>query len=78
MTDIEFKNMEGGRMTNPMDIGSDEFEDFQRFIKSKAESRTEEEKIFVEQMSLRFKIENYLEDENPKLITIGSFLKMFL
>jgi len=78
MTDKEFENMKEGQMTIPMDIGSEGFKDFQRFIKSKAESRTKEEKIFVEQMSLRFQIESYLREENSKLITIGSFLKMFL
>lgn len=72
------ENMKDGRLTEPMDIGSEEFEDFKRFIKSKAESRTKEEKVFVEQVSLRIKIESYLMEESPKLISMGSFIKMFL
>lgn len=72
------ENMKDGRMTEPMDIGSEEFEDFKRFIKSKAESRSKEEKVFVEQVSLRIKIKSYLVEESPKLISMGSFIKMFL
>jgi len=70
--------IKSGILTELMDIGSEDFKDFQRFIKAKAESRTEEQKIFVEQMALRFKIEDYLENEESKIVSVGYFIKLFL
>lgn len=72
------KNLKSGILTELMDIGSEDFNDFQRFIKAKAEARTEEQRIFVEQMALKFKVQDYLENEKKKTVTVGSFIKLFL
>lgn len=71
-------NLKSGILTELMDIGSEDFKDFQQFIKAKANSRTNEQKIFVEQMALKFKVEDYLENENKKIVSIGTFIKLFL
>lgn len=70
--------LKSGILTELMDIGSEDFNDFQRFIKAKADSRTREQKIFVEQMALKFKVDDYLENEEKKIVTVGNFIKIFL
>lgn len=70
--------LESGILTELMDIGSEDFKDFQRFIKAKANSRTNEQKIFVEQIALKFKIDDYLANEDKKIVSVGKFIKLFL
>lgn len=71
-------DLKSGILTELMDIGSEDFNDFQRFIKAKADSRTEEQKVFVEQMALKFKVQDYLENEDKKIVSVGNFIKLFL
>lgn len=72
------KDYKSGILTELMDIGSEDYNDFQQFIKAKANSRSDEQKIFVEQMALRFKAKDYLENEDKKIVSIGMFIKLFL
>ena len=51
---------EYGLLTEPMDIGTEEFEDFKQFILSKSLSRTQRQKVFIEQAALKFQMEDYL------------------
>lgn len=71
-------DLKSGILTELMDIGSEDFKDFQQFIEAKANARTYEQKIFVEQMALKFKMEDYVENEDDKMVSMGTFLKLFL
>ena len=78
MKNKDKNNPEQGPLTEPMDIGTEEFEDFQQFILSKAQSRTKSQKVLVEQASLKFQMEDYLNSNSEKVLSLGQFLKSFL
>jgi len=69
---------ETGQLTEPMDISSDDFTDFRHFILSKSKSRTKEQKILVEVMALKYRMEDYLASEQKQEISIGEFLRTLL
>lgn len=58
------KKTESGVLTELMDVGTEDFKDFQAFILSKVNSRTKDQQLFVELIALKFKMEDYLNNEN--------------
>lgn len=58
MKTSELQNPKKGLLTESMDIGTEEFQDFQQFILRKANSRTQAQRIFTEQMALRYRMED--------------------
>lgn len=78
MKTSELQDPKKGLLTESMDIGTEEFQDFQQFILSKANSRTQAQRIFTEQMALRYRMEDYLNTEPEQQVSIGSFLRSFL
>lgn len=58
---------------------SEEFKELQRLIKEKSGHQKESDRIRNHLLSLRFQMETYLEEENPKeLIGAGKFLEEFV
>jgi antitoxin HigA-1 len=78
MKTLKHTSLENGALTHKMDVGSDDFKDFQLFILSKSKSRTEGQKMFVELLGIRFKMEDYLHGDEVEIISIGQFLKALL
>ena len=58
---------------------SKEFKELQRLIKERSSEQDDFEKIQNQLLSLRFRMESYLNDDNPKeLIQAGRFLEEFV
>ncbi len=71
-------NADGGLLTEQMDVGTEDFEDFQFFILSKSRSRTNDQKILVEISSIKYRMQKYLEEEQKGEVSVGKFLKSML
>ncbi|MDG5800661.1 addiction module antidote protein, HigA family [Marinilabiliaceae bacterium ANBcel2] len=67
-----------GMLTNPMDIGTDEFKDFQAILLNKTKSRSEAQQREIELLSIKFQMQDYLESEETELKLPGDFLKKYL
>ncbi len=66
-----------GILTEPMDIGTKEFKDFQLLIRSKVAETPKGERIKISLLGLKYHMEDYLQS-SPKLIPVGSFIKKFI
>lgn len=67
-----------GMLTNPMDTGTDEFKDFQAILLNKAKNRSEVQQREIELLSIKFRMQDYLESEETELKLPGDFLKEYL
>ena len=67
-----------GILTNQMDFGSEEFEEFQAFLLNKSRNRSNQQKRNIELIALKLKIEDYLDSEKPDIELVGDFLKQYL
>ena len=67
-----------GMLTNSMDTGTDEFNDFQAILLNKVKSRSEAEQMEIELLSIKFQMQDYLESEETELKLPGDFLKEYL
>ena len=47
-----------GVLTDRMDVGTEDFEDFKFFILSKSRSRTKDQKILFEIASIKYRMQN--------------------
>lgn len=74
----KIKEPENGILTNQMDVNSSEFEKFQAKLLNKSRERTEEQKINIELLALKYRIENYLEREEGEIKLAGEFIKQYL
>ncbi len=74
------KNTEStnGMLTNQMDIGTDEFKDFQAIMLNKAKLQSEKQKKEIELLAIKFQMQDYLELEDAELKQPGEFLKEYL
>ncbi|MDA3818811.1 MAG: HigA family addiction module antitoxin [Prolixibacteraceae bacterium] len=74
------KNTEpsNGMLTNQMDIGTDEFKDFQAIMLNRVKSQTEAQRREIELLAIKFKMQDYLESEDTQLRQPGEFLKEYL
>ena len=61
-----------------MDINSSDFEKFQAKLLNRSRERTEEQKINIELLALKYRIENYLEREEDEIKLAGAFIKEYL
>lgn len=73
-------NFENGALTNSMNTDSKEFRELQLLLLEAADSLSEDQKINIELVALKIKIEDYLAAQLNKeeLITVGQFLSLFL
>jgi len=67
-----------GTMTERMDIGSQEFKDFQLLIRAKAENLPTDVKNRMEMYTLKLKMIQYLKTDNLKIRSVGYYLKQAL
>ena len=67
-----------GMLTNPMDVETDEFKDFQSLLLNMSKNRTEARQKEIELLSIKFKMQDYLESEELEIKPSGSFLKEYL
>ena len=74
----EYLSGEFGLMTEPMVVGTEDFQDFQFFILSKSRARTKNQKILVELAALKYQMEKYLEKDQKEEVSVGKFLKSVL
>ena len=65
-------------LTDRMDVGSDEFNEFQAILLNKSKERSLERINLIELMALKFKMEDYLRSENKQFLLVGDFLKSYL
>lgn len=73
-------NMEplNGVLTNQMDIGTNEFNEFQAILLNKSKERSTAQKREIELLALKFKMEDYIESEGQDVKLPGEFLKQYL
>lgn len=65
-------------LTDRMDVGTDEFNEFQAILLNESKGRSKERNNVIELMALRFKMEDYLRSDNTKSLLVGDFLKAYL
>ena len=65
-------------LTDRMDVGTKEFNEFQAIILNKSAERSDQQKKRVELMALKFKMEDYLRSKDNHSKQVGDFLKAYL
>ncbi len=65
-------------LTDSMDVGTKEFNEFQAILLNKSKDRSNEQKKKVELMALKFKMEDYLQAKDKHSKLVGDFLKAYL
>jgi len=73
----KIESFQNGILTDRMDKNSKEYEDFKLLIKSKVESTSKEERVRIAILSLKYRMEDYL-DSGKRNIPIGEFIKAFV
>jgi len=66
-----------GILTESMDIGTKEYEDFKLLIRSKVSEASKDERIKIALLGLRFHMEDYLKSKSIT-IEVGNFIKQFV
>ncbi len=66
-----------GILTESIDIGTREYEDFKLLIRSKVAVTSKEERIKISLLGLKYHMEDYILS-NSKEIEVGSFVKQFI
>jgi len=67
-----------GMLTNQMDIGTDEFKDFQSIMLSKSGNQSDAQKREIELLAIKFQMQDYLESGDTGFKQPGEFLKGYL
>jgi len=70
--------MEGGVLSERMDVGSESFNELQAFLWNKSNKRSQEQKVHIELMALTFKMEDYLRADDSSSRKVGDFLMDYL
>lgn len=65
-------------LTDRMDVGTREFNEFQAILLNKSKERSKEQKKIIELMALKFKMEDYLHSKDKHSELVGDFLKAYL
>lgn len=65
-------------LTDKMDVGTREFNEFQAILLNKSKERSNERKRMIELMALKFKMEDYLNSKDKHSKLVGDFLKDYL
>lgn len=65
-------------LTDRMDVGTKEFNEFQAILLNKSKGRSENQKKIIELMALKFKMEDYLRSKDKHSKLVGDFLKAYL
>lgn len=70
-------SLSNGILTESMDIGSKEYEDFKLLIRSKVAETSKHDRIKVSLLGLKYHMEDYLKSD-LKTVEIGFFIKQFI
>ena len=62
---------------NQIDFRSEDFKEFKKDLGKKISNQTIEEKAEIEQISLRIRLEKYVESDNLEIQSVGDFLIAF-
>lgn len=65
-------------LTQSMDIGTAEYEDFKALLLKRSQERTEDQRRSIDLLALKYQMEDYLASEDAMEISAGSFLKDIL
>lgn len=65
-------------LTERMDVGTKEFNEFQAILLNKSKERSEKHNHIIELMALKFKMEDYLISKDGRFKLVGDFLKAYL
>lgn len=65
-------------LTDRMDVGTREFNEFQAILLNQSKERSNERKRMIELLALKFKMEDYLKSEDKHSKLVGDFLKEYL
>ncbi len=65
-------------LTERMDVHTKEFAEFQAMILNNSNQRSDDRKKMIELMSLKFKMEDYLNSKEEHSKLVGDFLKAYL
>lgn len=65
-------------LTDRMDVGTTEFNEFQAILLNKSKERSNERKRMIELMALNFKMEDYLKSKDKHSKLVGDFLRDYL
>ena len=69
---------ENGLLTEQMDVNSTDFSKFQAKLLNKSRERTQEQNLNIELLALKYKIEDYLNNEEEDVKIAGEFIKQYL
>lgn len=67
-----------GLYTQPMDVGSKGFDEFQAILLQKSQAQSEEQKRKVELLAIQYQMEDYIKSEHAEVKLAGQFLKHIL
>ena len=67
-----------GMLTNTMEIGTKGFDDFQAILLKKPGKRTENQKLRINLLTLKYQMEDYLTTDKTEEKSAGEFLKTIL
>lgn len=73
----KLSQLTNGVLTEPMDIGTQEYEDFKLLIRSKVAQTSKEERIRIALIGLKYNMEDYLKSQG-EIVKVGSFVKQFI
>ena len=69
---------ESGVLTNRMDVGTNNFDEFQAIMLNKSKEKTIKHNQKIELLALKFRMEDYLKSEGKDIRLAGEFLKSYL
>lgn len=67
-----------GMLTQSMDVGTKEFDDFQAILLKRSRDQTEDQKLRINLLKLKYQMEDYLTSNKTEEISAGEFLKTIL
>ena len=74
----KIKEPVSGVLTERTDITSTDFEKFQANLLNRSRERTNEQQLNIELLALRYRIEDYLNNEEGDIQAAGDFIKQYL
>jgi addiction module HigA family antidote len=67
-----------GVLTQSMDVGTKGFDDFQAILLKRSRDRTEDQKLRINLLTLKYQMEDYLTSKKTEEKSAGEFLKTIL
>lgn len=65
-------------LTQRMDIGKKGFDEFQAILLNKSKSRTDNQRMRIDLLTLKYQMEDYLNTDDSQEKSVGDFLKLIL